>query len=1181
MSNAIEQLQVLYEIAMSIGSSLDLHPMLKNSLAVLLKKLNCSAGGVLFFRPGPISSLELNDSQEIHFEEIFNIPRRISNNKAYQSAIRRLPKTIPANRVDVFLKHLPLSGQEEPGNYFYILELPDIGLLILTKYGDELDSVILKSLKLLSNKLADACKACLQNAELSESEEKYRRIVDTANEGIWVVDENKLTNFVNTRMAEMLGYQPEEMIGWELKSFVIKEDFLDYDKKMENRRNGVTEQYERRWRSKDEKIVWTIVSETPLFDSEHKFRGSFAMITNIAERKAAEETQQHERLLLRTLINHLPVAVWAKDKNYCRTIVNPAYVHGVNLSTGNPSLSDADLIGTTDFDVYPKNEAESYLAEEEKIIKEGHAIIGEERSGLGLDGKKHWQLTSKVPLQDENGEIIGLVGLSTDITDLKQTEEALRLSENQYRNLFEQANEAILIFEPSKEIILEANSKACEIHGYTREEFIGMSLKDVSKDADRGTLAIDQVLAYNNLKGFESIHRRKDGAEIHFLINASVIEYNGVKAILSISRDITERKRAEELLKQSESQYRLLADHMKDTVWLMDMNLKTIYISPSVEKLRGYTLEEIQQLPLDRQLAPVSYQAAMNAILEEIPRALADPTYNFSRTLELEFYRKDGATYWSENSFNLIRDENGTPLSILGEGRDITDRKRAEEALREKEKQFRRVVEHINDALIVDDAAGNILFANNQFLSLFGFVREELPSLKIEDCAAPEYRAELQGRYEKQLPTHFEFEGIRRDGQRRWLEVGVVPVIGDNGSVMGTQSTMRDITEKKKLEKEFLQMQRMESMGTLAGGVAHDFNNILGIIMGHSSLLSRSEYNSSKFSRSINAIMKAAERGAALSKQLLTFARKTDVVFEPTIVNEIIIELIKLLHETFQKTIVVVTELENNIPPVIADTTQLHQVLLNLCVNARDAMPMGGTLAITTTKVNLDNVAIKHPQATSSEYVLLRVADTGIGMNEKTSQKIFEPFFTTKGPGKGTGLGLALVYGIIETHNGFIDVESEPGKGTTFDIYLPVQSGKIAQQDEENKSEQDAPGGNETILLIEDEEMLCEFLKDVLAAKGYNILTAQDGEEGLAVYASLQEEINIVICDIGLPKYSGSEVLARIKAINPKAKVIFASGFIEPNLKSELYKAGAKYFIQKPYSANDVLKIIRKIIDME
>jgi CheY-like chemotaxis protein len=370
----------------------------------------------------------------------------------------------------------------------------------------------------------------------------------------------------------------------------------------------------------------------------------------------------------------------------------------------------------------------------------------------------------------------------------------------------------------------------------------------------------------------------------------------------------------------------------------------------------------------------------------------------------------------------------------------------------------------------------------------------------------------------------------------------------------------------------------MEGLGSLASGIAHDFNNILGIILGHISLIGRQRSDPEKFAQSKEAIEKAATRGASLVRQLLTFARKSDVIIQLISVNDLISELVKLFHETFPKLIEVVTDLDPKVPPLTADPTQLHQVFLNLCVNARDAMPQGGRLKITTTFWSGDSLRRLYPQAGSGEYVKIDVADTGEGMDEDTRKRIFEPFFTTKGVGKGTGLGLSTVFGIVESHHGFIDVESEVGKGTTFRIFFPVQR-KTRETVDINKQVGEVTGGSETILFVEDEDALRELVKVVLITKGYTVLTANDGAEAINVYEKNHSEVKLVLTDLGLPILSGQEVVRKLNQINNSVKILIASGFLDPEVKSEMFKWGVKGFVQKPYQPDELLRTIRKVLD--
>jgi nitrogen-specific signal transduction histidine kinase/CheY-like chemotaxis protein len=398
----------------------------------------------------------------------------------------------------------------------------------------------------------------------------------------------------------------------------------------------------------------------------------------------------------------------------------------------------------------------------------------------------------------------------------------------------------------------------------------------------------------------------------------------------------------------------------------------------------------------------------------------------------------------------------------------------------------------------------------------------------------------------------------------------ITPVKRD-GAVLGIMGLNVDISERKELQQQLLQAQKLESIGTLAGGIAHDFNNILSIIMGHASLLTEVAGNPAKLSRSAAAIQKAAKRGAALVRQILTFARKADATFEPVNINEIATELGKMLEETFPRTMNIVLDLAADLPSIDADRTQMHQTLLNLCVNARDAMPQGGVLTISS------RLAFPHEIAGKAypSFICVTVADDGSGMDEATQRRIFEPFFTTKESGKGTGLGLAVVYGIMESHHGFITVDSVSGRGTAFHLFFPVPATHIVEQQAAVTMEGKTQGGTETLLVVEDEEMLCELLRNILEAAGYTVLSASDGEQAVSMYESLADDIALVITDIGLPRMSGHEVFRRLRAMRPQARVIIATGYIEPDAKSNLLALGAKHILQKPYLPEEVLRSVR------
>ena len=393
---------------------------------------------------------------------------------------------------------------------------------------------------------------------------------------------------------------------------------------------------------------------------------------------------------------------------------------------------------------------------------------------------------------------------------------------------------------------------------------------------------------------------------------------------------------------------------------------------------------------------------------------------------------------------------------------------------------------------------------------------------------------------------------------------------------LASRALRHEMEEQKKLETQLRQSQKMESVGTLAGGIAHEFNNILNIIKGYTLLIRQSPSVNENVTENMNVIEETVERGAYGVRQLLTLARKTESCLALSNPNDLVSELSKLLKQTFPKTIDITLELDAKLPSIWVDPNQISQALLNLSVNARDAMPGGGRLTLKTLLVEAGKV--QDPAATAGPYACIEVKDTGSGMDAALRNRIFEPFFTTKGVGKGTGLGLAIVYGIVKNHNGFIDVDSEVGRGTSFRLYFPMaRAEENPAVDEAPKREVSPPrraNGGVTVLVVEDEEKMVYLLRKALLRNEYNVLVASDGEQAIDLYHRRKQDIAVVLLDIGLPKIAGLDVILRMKEENPNVKVIVASGYIDPDFKSRMQRAGVQGFIEKPYNPDAVVRML-------
>lgn len=517
---------------------------------------------------------------------------------------------------------------------------------------------------------------------------------------------------------------------------------------------------------------------------------------------------------------------------------------------------------------------------------------------------------------------------------------------------------------------------------------------------------------------------------------------------------------------------------------------------------------------------------------------------------------------------------------------EIAERKRVQDSV----KKLLHAVEQTDDVIFMTDLNGVFTYVNKAFEKLYGYSREEvagqtpriLKSGQMSDWYFEKFWQDLLAA----KGVHSEHINKTRDGRIVVVNTSINPVFDNDGGLGGFIAVGQDITERKRLEDErknleaqLLQTQKLESIGTLAGGIAHDFNNILGIILGYSSLLEQPNNSEDLRTSALATIRKAIDRGANLVRQILTFARKESVDFSLVDVNAAVLEVTKMLKETIPRSISIQSELDPDLPLITADATQMQQVLINICVNARDALGTEGEMVIRTGVESKLSVRDFFPEASHDQYVHLSVSDTGQGMDQNTKSRIFEPFFTTKPHGKGTGLGLAVVYGIINNHQGFIRLDSEVGFGTTFHLYFPAPMRMKRTLVDQAQDLGEVPGGSEVLLLAEDEHGILEIVSGALRKKGYTVLEAHDGIEAVEIYEQRKGDIALVISDLGMPRLSGKEAFLQMKEINPDVCVIFGTGYLEPELKVELLRLGARDFLHKPYSSDELLRRVRELLD--
>jgi PAS domain S-box-containing protein len=530
---------------------------------------------------------------------------------------------------------------------------------------------------------------------------------------------------------------------------------------------------------------------------------------------------------------------------------------------------------------------------------------------------------------------------------------------------------------------------------------------------------------------------------------------------------------------------------------------------------------------------------------------------------------------WMSWEENVLFDESGSPAAVRAVGYDITRQRLAEELY----VKLSRAVEQSPVAIVITDAEGRTQYVNPKYTEVSGY--------SLEECLGRDAHVLREGHPDEESfrrcmeavsagkEWHGELTHVRPDGIKVWESVQVSCIRNAAGEVTNLLCLREDITQRRRLEEELRQSQKMESLGTLAGGIAHDFNNLLAVINGYAELSALHPNDPALFQKSLREIKRASQRAIGLVRQILTFSRKAQVHFAPVDMNQLIRDLVALLSETFPRKVSFSLGLMDGLPTMLADQNQLQQVVLNLCVNARDAMPDGGVITISTSVVSRESLGHKEA-AQGRAYVCLLVSDTGVGMAPEVKARIFEPFFTTKAGSDGTGLGLAVVYGIIASHQGFIEVDSTPGSGSAFRVLMPASaSGVVPAQQAEGGT---FPEGTESLLIVDDEDAIRHILRTAFTRKGYNVISASNGLEAIEILGNPAHFIDAVLLDINMPGASGVDVVRAIKAKRPELPILILSGHINAESRNVLEQLGQTDFISKPYRLDELGRRIRYMV---
>jgi two-component system cell cycle sensor histidine kinase/response regulator CckA len=746
---------------------------------------------------------------------------------------------------------------------------------------------------------------------------------------------------------------------------------------------------------------------------------------------------------------------------------------------------------------------------------------------------------------------------------------------------------ALIFYKDKENRMVHVNRGTVETIGKPKQEIEGRSCFELFPDKAEDYWTNDQeVMASGHAK--RNIIESLETSEGTKWVQTDKIPLKDKKGnivgVIGFAIDITARKRVEDALRQSEERHRSLVNNLPIAVYRNTPGPKGKFLmaNPSFLKMFGLKSEgELKGIAVaDTYMKAEERKVFSNDLLA---KGSVDG-------VELQLRKKDGTSFWASITARVVNDENGNKAYFDCSIVDITERKRAQEALEEERNLLRTILDNVPDYIYVKDMESRYVVSNSAHVRFLKKTRPEevvgktVFELFPEQLAAEYYEDDQEVIRSGEPILNKEEPTLDLKDEMAWNQTTKVPLRDSSGKVIGLVGIARDITERKqaeeekgKLQAQLLEAQKMEAIATLAGGMAHNFNNLLMGIMGNASLmLLETDPNDHNYERLKN-IEKSVQGGSKLTNQLLGYARKGGYEIKPLNLNRVVQETSETFDLT-RKEIRVHQELAEDLFTIKADQGQIEQVLLNLYVNAADAMPGGGDLFLKTTNVTHEDMSSKPSSVKSGNYVLLTVTDAGVGMDTKTMEHIFDPFFTTKRMGRGTGLGLASVYGIIEAHGGYIDVNSRKGHGTTFSIYLPA-SPENQHIKEDKKLPKKLLKGQETILLVDDEEMILDVGKEFLTLLGYRVLGAGSGKDAIGLYREKKDKIDMVLLDMIMPDMGGGETYDRLKEINPEIKVLLASGYSLDGGAKEIVERGCDGFIQKPFNMEELSRRIREVLE--
>lgn len=993
--------------------------------------------------------------------------------------------------------------------------------------------------------------------QAEEQIEMLKHSVDVHCDGAyWMDTENKFV-YVNDAGCRILGYSREELIGSPVTIVnprATPEVMQQVWKRLRTEGYFTTESEHRR---KDGSKFPVEIVSTYVQSGGREYNAGFAR--DITDRKRADA----ELLKFKLAFERSGEAIFLTNVDGRIVYVNPTFEKTYGY-TQEEALGKTPRIlksGILDSQTYEK--FWNALLSKQVITGE---IINKTKDGrlLTVD-------SSANPVLDKNSNIIAFLAIQRDISERKLAEESLRESETRYRSLFEHSGDYVLVLEPREDgipVIVDVNEAALSVHGYTREELLGEPITlldhDLSPEVGNArirSLEIDQGIFFN------TCHRRKDGSIFHAEVHAQAVQLGTKTVIITVERDITERKRAEEALRESEERFRKIFEESQMGMVLTSSDFRFLRANAAFCAMVGYSEEELVGL----KFSDVTHPEHIDQDIEHI-KALWRGDIPSHHTKK-RYLHKSGDIIWGSVVASVVRNSEGRPLYALAVIEDITERKRAEEKLREMSARNEALLASVPDIIMEVDFNKVYTWANQAGYEFFGN--------DVIGKEAAHYFVGDQRVYETVEPLFCGDEDIvyveswqrRKDGEKRLL-AWWCKVLKEDGKTTGALSTARDITELKRLQEHEFRAQRLEAAGQIAGQVAHDFNNLLGPLMAYPELIREDLPRNHPALDYLDAMEQAARRIADINQDLLTMGRRGHYTQHIVNINTVVYRVLKEL-ENMPETLVCELDLCDDLMAIVGGEAQIHRVISNLLHNARDAVQNIGRITVRTQNYYIDEVSIAYGRVPKGEYVKLTVSDTGCGIPDDIAQRIFDPFFTTKQSDKkrGSGLGLSVVDAVVKDHGGYIDLSTQIGEGTSFYLYFPASRESVEQAELEHIA-----GGNEKVLVVDDDEVQRSVTKQLLMTLGYRVTTVETGEK--AIEFLREHPHDLLVLDMIIPAgIDGAETYRRVLEFNPHQKAIIVSGFSETDRVLEAQKLGVGVFVKKPLTRRDLAAAVRVELD--